>query len=280
MKNTIILLSFPVLMLAGLGSCGDNGDDPPIPEEGSWYRPAPEVSFDWDLRSDIPQDMTYSAKVVDIDAFDNEEEFIDALHIQGKKVFAYISAGSWEEWRPDAGDFPQEVIGNTYPDWDGERFLDISRIDLLAPIMRARLDMIKAKGFDGVEPDNIDLHSWTADELGFEITEEDVIAYSEWLANEAHSRGLSIGQKNASDLSEQLVDTFDWILLEDAFYEGFQDEAQVYIENGKAVFAVEYTDNFTETYIFSGQVCNEAAQMHYTAILKHRELDGFVVDCQ
>jgi len=113
----------------------------------------------------------------------------------------------------------------------------------------------------------------------FPISDEDVIAYSQWLAQEAHSRGLSIGQKNAPDLAEQLVNTFDWILLEDAFFEGTQDEAHVYIEHNKAVFATEYTDNFTQSYLFTGQVCDEASQLQYTAILKHRELDDFILTC-
>jgi hypothetical protein len=256
-------------------------EDDPADDQGSsdWYKPVPEVSFDWDLRSDIPVDMIYNAEVIDLDAFDTSVELIDALHAQGKKVFAYVSVGSWEDWRPDAGSFPNEVIGNSYPGWEGEKFLDIRQIDLLAPIMKARFDMIKEKGFDGIEPDNIDLNSWTVEELGFPISDADVITYSQWLAQQAHNRGLSIGQKNASDLAEQLVNTFDWILLEDAFYEGTQDDAQVYIQHNKAVFATEYTDNFTQSYLFTGEVCNEASQLHYTAILKHRELDEFILTC-
>jgi hypothetical protein len=48
------------------------------------------------------------------------------------------------------------VIGNDYEGWPGEKWLDIRQIDQLAPIMRARLDACRAKGFDGIEPDNID----------------------------------------------------------------------------------------------------------------------------
>jgi hypothetical protein len=118
-------------------------DDDPVVEQGNWYKPTPRTSFDWDLRSDIPSNMTYTAEVVDIDAYDNSKEFIDHLHAQTKIVFAYISVGSYEDWRPDAADFPEEVIGNEYPGWDGEKFLDISNLEVLKPIMSARLDMIK-----------------------------------------------------------------------------------------------------------------------------------------
>ncbi|HIP49756.1 MAG TPA: endo alpha-1,4 polygalactosaminidase [Lutibacter sp.] len=264
------------LITLAIFSCNTEAEDNPI--TGEWYKPTPETTFDWDLRDNIPNDFTYEASIVDIDAFDNSKSYVAKLQTQGKKVIAYVSVGSWEDWRPDINDFPASIIGNNYPDWDGEKFLDIRNIDALAPIMRARLDMIKEKGFDGIEPDNMDLNSWTTAELGFEITDADVIRYSKWLANEAHSRGLSIGQKNATDLAEQLVDTFDWILLEDAFNDNIQEEAKIYITNNKAVFATEYTDEMSSSH-FESTVCPTAKTLKFTAILKHRELDGFIEVC-
>jgi hypothetical protein len=47
------------------------------------------------------------------------------------------------------------VLGKTNG-WLGERWLDIRRLPVLEPIMRARLAPCKAKGFDGVEADNVD----------------------------------------------------------------------------------------------------------------------------
>jgi len=255
-------------------SCGE--DDPVV--TGDWYKPTPETTFDWDLRGDIPPSISYIAKIIDIDAFENDAAFVSNLKAQNKKVFAYVSVGSVEDWRPDAGAFPTSLIGNDYPGWEGEKFIDIRDIDALAPIMRARLDMIKEKGFDGIEPDNIDLNAWTTAELGFVISDQDVIDYANWLATEAHNRGLSIGQKNASDLAPQLVNTFDWILLEDAFFDGFAAEAQTYIDHNKAVFATEYTDNMNGI-LFDQDVCPPALTMRYTAILKNRDLDGFVHVC-
>jgi uncharacterized protein (TIGR01370 family) len=274
-KSSIISFNFLAIAILIITSFSCKKEEE---TEKQWYKPTPQTTFDWDLRSDIPADFTYTATVIDIDAFENSKDFITDLHAQGKKVIAYVSVGSWEDWRPDKNDFPAEIIGNEYPDWEGEKFLDIRNIDALAPIMRARLDLIKEKGFDGVEPDNIDLNSWTSEELGFEITDADVIAYSKWLATEAHQRGLSIGQKNATDLADQLVTTFDWILLEDAFYEDFQDDAKVYITHNKAVFATEYTDN-TSPITFQQVVCPKAQAIRFSAILKHRDLDAFIDVC-
>lgn len=76
-----------------------------------------------------------------------------------------------------AGEFPAEVLGSDYDGWPGERWLDIRRIDLLAPIMLARLDMCTAKGFDCVEPDNIEIYD--NDTLfDFAITED--AFYYDW----------------------------------------------------------------------------------------------------
>lgn len=235
----------------------------------------PETTFDWDLRADIPADTYYEEAIVDLDPFDNSKALVQALHDKGRKVVAYISVGTVEDWREDADQFPALVIGNKYGGWDGERFLDIRNIELLAPIMRARLDMIKEKGFDAVEPDNIDVY---ANNSGFDISQQDVITYCNWLIEEAHSRGLSIGQKNATELVPYLVDDFDWILLEDAFEDDFYIEAQPYIAKNKAVFAVEYTDNMNAAY-FSKNVCPTAKNLKYTAILKKRELNKYIVTC-
>ena len=111
-------------------------------------------------------------------------------------MICYISVGSHENWRTDADQFPEEVLGKKYEGWSGERWLDIRRIDLLAPIMLARLDDCAAKGFDAVEPDNMQI--WDND-TGFPLTYDDQLRYALWLADEAHKRGLAIGQKNAPD---------------------------------------------------------------------------------
>ncbi len=265
-------LLFPILFIF-LVSCQSSDVD--IPQNQNIIKFIPQTTFDWDLRSDLPIGSQYTAEVIDIDAFDNSAELVTELHSQGKKVIAYISVGSVENWRSDAADFPTSIIGNNYDGWDGEKFLDIRRIDVLAPIMRARLDMIKAKGFDAVEPDNMDSYT---NNTGFNITEQDVINYCKWLADEAHSRGLSIGQKNATELSDELVDSFDWILLEDAFADDFQEEAKIYITKNKAVFTTEYTDRMNEN-DFLNTVCSQASNLKYTAILKERELNNFVITC-
>lgn len=57
---------------------------------------------------------------------DYAQDTIDLLHSQGKWVVCYISIGTVEDWRDDAEDFPDSVIGSPMDDWDGERWLNIN----------------------------------------------------------------------------------------------------------------------------------------------------------
>ena len=235
-----------------------------------WWRPAIGTTWQWQL--DTPIDTTVDAQMVDIDLFDNDAATVTALHNKGRKVICYLSAGSWEEWRPDADQFPAALLGKDYAGWPGEKWLDIRRLDLLGPILRARLDRCRDKGFDGVEPDNIDGYT---NDTGFPLTAQDQIAFNTWLAQEAHRRGLSIGLKNDGDQVGDLLAHFDWALTEDCFDQGWCGDMSPFIAAGKAVFAAEYTD----TGMTLDKFCAQAQALHFSAILKHRDLDAWRQVC-
>src|SRR5688572_24896867 len=59
--------------------------------------------------------------VYEIDLFDSDQFTIDALHAAAGYVICYFSAGSFEDWRTDVAQFPQDVIGRDYQGWPGER---------------------------------------------------------------------------------------------------------------------------------------------------------------
>jgi endo-alpha-1,4-polygalactosaminidase (GH114 family) len=240
----------------------------------TWWVPPVKATWQWQL-TDHPIDRSFDVDVYDIDLFDNSANTVAALHAEGRKVFCYISVGSWEDWRPDADQFPESIIGNDYEGWPGEKWLDIRQIDLLAPIIRARFDLCQAKGFDGIEPDNID--GFTND-TGFPLTYQDQLEYNIWLADEAHARGLSIGLKNDDEQAEDLLPYFDWAMTEDCFAEEWCDEMESFITAGKGVFAAEYTDQMS-TWEFLSKVCPEAEEKSSSAILKNRDLDAWRRAC-
>ena len=89
-------------------------------------------------------------------------------------MVCYMNAGGWEEWRPDAGEFPTGIIGDDLNDWEVERWLDVRRVNILASIMEAQMDSCRYEGFDGIEPDNIDRF---LNDTGYDLTSKDKLAY-------------------------------------------------------------------------------------------------------
>lgn len=235
-----------------------------------WWHPTVGLTWQWQI-GDLNIDTSVEADVYDIDLHVGQS-IIDELHAKGRKVICYMSVGSYEDWRPDKGQFPVQVLGKDYDGWKGEKWLDIRRIDLLAPIMLARLDLCKAKGFDAVEPDNMEIYT---NDTGFPLTYEDQLSYALWLADEAHKRGLAIGVKNAADQVKDLLPHFDFAITEDAFYYDWAEQMKPFIEADKPVFAAEYTDLPGDFAAF----CERSKQLKFSTILKHRGLDAWLQMC-
>jgi hypothetical protein len=236
-----------------------------------WWKPPLDTTWQWQL-SGQEIDTSFDAGVYDIDLFDSGAELVASLHLQGRRAVCYLSAGSWEDWRPDAAGFPKEILGKDYEGWSGEKWLDIRRIDRLAPILRARLDLCKAKGFDAVEPDNVDGYQ---NETGFPLTAGDQLTFNRWLAHEAHARGLAIALKNDADQIPELLADFDFALTEDCFDQGWCELTLPFLQNGKPVLDAEYTDSG----ISPGGFCPRAKALGIRAILKHRSLDAWRQAC-
>ncbi len=240
------------------------------PVRSAPWVPPPGTSFEWilqDYAGTIP-----AAAAVDVDLFETSAAQVAALKAKGKKVICYISVGSWENWRPDKGLFPASVIGKPLAGWPGERWLDIRKIAVIGPILAARLNRCKAKGFHAVEPDNLD--GYEAD-TGFPLTRADEVRFIRWLAAQAHQRGLSIGLKNVPELVPALVAHMDWALTEDCFDQGWCASLRPFIAAGKAVFAVEYTDTGIDFAAF----CARAKQLKLSPLLKRRSLTPWSRRC-
>ncbi len=240
------------------------------PHATDWWHPTAGLTWQWQI-GDLDIDTSIEADVYDIDLY-VDQSIIDELHAKGRKVICYISVGSWEDWRPDKDQFPPEVLGKDYDGWPGEKWLDIRQIEKLAPIMRARLDLCKAKGFDALEPDNMEIYT---NDTGFPLTYDDQLKFALWLADEAHQRGLAIGQKNASDQVADLVNVYDFAITEDYFYYNDAESMLPYTKAGKPVFAAEYTDLPGDFAAF----CEKSKQLNFSTILKKRGLDAWIQTC-
>ena len=241
----------------------------PVPPPGTvFWKPALNTSWQWQLTG-LPVDQSVNVTMYDIDLFDNAASVVSSLHAQGRKVVCYFSAGSYENWRPDASSFPAAVKGKSNG-WPGENWLDIRNLTVLGPIMRARLDLCKQKGFDSVEPDNIDGYT---NSTGFPLTAADQITYNKFLATEAHNRGLSIALKNDVDQINDLLPYFDWALNEECFSYNECSGYSAFINAGKAVMQVEYD-------MATSKFCPQANSMNFNSLLKDLDLTAYRVACR
>ncbi len=70
------------------------------PAAAQHWRPPAGTTFAIIL-STAPIRVITDAQAVDIDLFEAKPATVRALTQQGKRVICYMSAGSWEDWRPD-----------------------------------------------------------------------------------------------------------------------------------------------------------------------------------
>ncbi len=237
------------------------------PVQSTWWKPTPGMSWQWQL-TDLPVDLSVEADIYDIDLFDVDASVVTALHDKGRKVICYMSAGSYEDWRSDAGSFPESVLGKDNG-WAGERWLDIRAINVLMPIMEARMDLCKKKGFDGVEVDNIDGYT---NGTGFPLTPDHQLTYNKRLAKAAHDRGLAIGLKNDLDQIPALVNDFDFAINEECAAYDECAALKPFISANKAVLHAEYG-------IDTAKFCPTSAALKLSSIRKNLQLDAWRQTC-
>ncbi len=235
--------------------------------------PAEPIHFHWQLSDAFTAaDLLagqQGAVVYDIDGQLATAADVAMIHAAGAIAICYVDVGGLEQGRPDYAQFPASVVGPVVQGWPGENWLLVTAANqgLILPLMQARFEQwCQAKGFDAVEPDNLDVFS----NLSGQVSETDNVAYDLAIASQVHALKLSIGLKNLlSDLSASNVPTilssFDWALVEQCYEYtecSVYSQAGSFLPLGKAVFDVEY--NVTPT-------CTDAAMIHMNA--QKRDLD-------
>ena len=252
------------------GSASTTGDE--------FWQPVPGTTWHWQLTGTVSDDLGElgSVEMVDLDLFEVPVATIDALRSQGAVVICYFSAGSHEDWRPDADDFPSAAIGDPLDGWPGERWIDFRDTGVRA-VMSARLDLAVEKHCDGVEPDNVDGYT---NGTGFTLLAEEQLDYNRFLASEAHQRGLSIGLKNDLEQVGELLADFDWALNEECQSYDECGALSPFIDAGKAVFHVEYVDEASMGDAAATTVCPDALARDFSTLVKTWDLDAWGIACE
>lgn len=213
-----------------------------------------------------PVDTTVAAQVFDIDGFDNSAAVVAKLHSQGSKVICYIDVGTWENWRSDAASFPDSVKGKSNG-WPGEKWLDI-RSQAIRPLLDARFAMCASKGFDAVEPDNVDGYD---NGTGFPITAADQLAFNTWFAGDVHAHGMTVALKNDVDQVKQLQPSFDFAINEECNRYNECGAYSAFTSAGKWVGQVEYQGGTS--------FCAADNKAHFMGMLKDLDLTAKRTTC-
>ncbi|AGL19343.1 endo alpha-1,4 polygalactosaminidase [Actinoplanes sp. N902-109] len=236
----------------------------------SWWKPRASAALSWQIQFTGRVDLGVRADVFDLDGAATTRAQVTTLHKRGSKAICYVSAGSYEDWRADAAAFPPDVLGADLAGWPGEKWLDVRRWDVLGPIMRGRFQSCAAKGFDAVDPDNLDGY---ANANGLGLTAADQLTYNRRIAALAHGLGLAVGLKNDLDQVSRLVRAFDFAVNEQCAYYRECAELSPFVAAGKPVFEIEYE---VATPVF----CPAARKLGFTAIRKKQALSEWRQTCQ
>lgn len=223
----------------------------------------------WQYQLQGKVDTSVRAHVYDVDGADVRAPVVKKLHHRGRRVVCYLDAGSWEEWRADAGRFPDYVKGRALDGWPGERWLDVRRLDVLGPILRDRMRACRDKGFDAIDPDNVDGY---ANDTGFPLTAAEQLRFDTWLANTAHSLGMSAGLKNDLGQAGTLEPYFDFSVLEQCFQYRECKRARRFVKAGKPVVDVEYA-------LPRSRFCARARKQRMAAMRKRLSLGAWRRAC-
>jgi hypothetical protein len=248
-----------LLVLVLLGGCAPE-------RRAAFWAPEPRLTWQWQLRGE--PDLTVDADVYQLDAFTTAEGTVRRLHAAGRRVVCYLNAGAYEDFRPDAGRYPPALLG-TATGGPGERWLDIRRWDELGLVLADRVRLCHDKGFDAVNPSNVD---GFLNRTGFPLTGQDQLTFNRRLAELAHRYQLAIGLENDLAQAENLEPDFDFAVNEECFRRADCQLLEPFLAAGKAVFQVEYA-------LDPARFCPTARLWGFASIRKHAALDAWRLSC-
>ena len=162
-----------------------------------WTR-RPQLSWYWQLQGALK--MGEPVDAYDVDGFETSAAQVERADAQGRARDLLHRRRHRRGLPARLRRVPGSVLGRANG-WPGERWIDIRQLAVLEPIMSARFQMCHKKGFDAVEPDNIEAY---ANRSGFPITAQQQLTYNQWVAEEVHSLGMAVLQKNDAQQSREL----------------------------------------------------------------------------
>jgi len=188
-----------------------------------------------DLDDDFPQ-------IIEID-LERNYAYVDELHNRGVKVICYFSGGTIEKYRSDYEDYVavEGLVKNKYSKWPNEWWLDY-RVPGIKPLIEKRMKLAVDHKCDAIDIDNLDGHLDKENKKTWDdpLTEEDALTFTKWLADLAHSYGLSVGLKNCLTIINAVEDYYDFAINESCIHYNECYYYKDFLAKGKPVLGITY----------------------------------------
>jgi hypothetical protein len=250
---------------AGLAAQPDADAEAGVATEAGVVRPGMRLQYQ--LQGAL--DPSADAQLFVVDLFETSHTQVASLKARGKVVIAFVSAGSFEPWRPDVDALPAAVRGNPLAGYPEEAWLDI-REPSVRQLLVGRLTLAADKGFDGVLL--VSLDGYLANS-GHNLSVDDQLTYNLWLAERAKQAGLAAGISSAWPAASQLAAHYDFAIHLNCLASQRCDELAPYRARGRAVFDLETGGPERQ------RVCGDASAIDLPVTLKRETFDAWLFAC-
>ncbi len=261
--------------------------------------PTGKVGWDWQIGASGDSNVTVPAGItlLDLDGFNISASKVSSLKAQGIYTVCYIDAGSYEDGRSDSSLYPAylkifkdvqwnewfldvqdvfrpiqpagtQLVNNQWVDASGKPLVGLPTAGAFAPLLKARLKMCADKGFDALEPDNLQ----NDENAGGKVTQQQQLDFNSWIADAAHDVGLAAFQKNGPNkilqkdsAGKMMVEKFDAILNEECQQYSECGPLAEYVKRGKLALNTEYTGTLD---------CALSSSLVINSIMKDLSLTG------
>ena len=232
------------------------------------YVPGSDVR--WFAQLDGTVDVAQTADLFYLDPDQQHASGLAALRARGRHYLCYLSAGSVEDFRNDATEFPDRAIGKQLVGFSNERWLDV-RDPTVRELMARRVTALAEQGCDGVPPSSLAVH---AADTGFDLTATDALDYARWLAERIHAAGMSAGLTGPTELTGELWPSFDFGLAIGCVNGSQCAEYTAFTRAKKPVLHLELGDESA-----APALCNAAISLGFEALVSDPGFTGQCITC-
>eukprot|EP00884_Botryococcus_braunii_P012015 jgi/Botrbrau1/20814/Bobra.0156s0042.1 len=238
---------------------------------------SPSTTWQW-MQGSSPLSVNATVYVIDLFVAASAGSPVQALQAANRTVICYFSAGTLENHngnpslrRADYANFTGVRLGGKVQGMNNDAWLDITDIEQpnskLAAALQWRIRLAQASRCNGILPLNVDAFSQQfskpAIDIGLPITASQQLRFNRFISSTAHRHGLLVGLHNDGGQVLDLVNDFDFAVVEECFRYNECTAYSPFIAADKAVLEVEY-----QPWKVVKHSCLHATDMKFSVIKK------------